>query len=115
MLVLALFHQMRAKCGQLFRHAEATTSHVMATIKIHLDTRNLTKNGLFPIVLKVSHNRDHRNIPTGLRAKKSEFVENGGLFRNNPEGNTKILELLLCEAFLFTYFTGKIQQKTYIC
>jgi integrase/recombinase XerD len=66
----------------------------MATIKIHLDTRNSTKNGLFPVVLKVSHNRDHRNIPTGLRAKKSEFAENGGLFRNNPEGNTKILELL---------------------
>ncbi|WP_304517034.1 phage integrase SAM-like domain-containing protein [Cecembia rubra] len=66
----------------------------MATIKIHLDTRKTAKNGAYSIVLRVSHNREHRNIPTGLRAKKSEFSEKGGQYRNNPEGNAKLLEQL---------------------
>lgn len=88
------FSKVRAKCVQIFTRPRAIKTTVMATIKIHLDTRNSPKNGHFPIALKVSHNREHRNIPTGLRAKKSEFSEKGGQYRNNPKGNAKLLEQL---------------------
>ncbi|MFC4872077.1 tyrosine-type recombinase/integrase [Negadavirga shengliensis] len=66
----------------------------MASLKIHLDTRKTSKTGLFPVVVRLSHNRAHRNIPTGMRAKKSDFIEKGGLYRNNPEANAQLLELL---------------------
>ncbi len=94
MLILATFRQMRAKCVHFFHMPKATTTNVMATIQIHLDTRKTAKTGLYPVVFRVSHNRNHRNIPTGMRAKKSDFVENGCLFRNDPEANIQLLELL---------------------
>lgn len=46
------------------------------------------------MVVRLSHQRAHRNIPTGIRAKKSDFLENGGLYRNNSETNAELLEIL---------------------
>ena len=42
-----------------------------ATVK--LDTRRKNKDGLFPVVIRISHKQGHADIPTELYALESEM------------------------------------------
>jgi integrase/recombinase XerD len=63
----------------------------MATLKLALDTRRAKKDGTYPLVFKISINRDKVYIPTGISVKENEFNSETNLVFNN----TKVNELLM--------------------
>lgn len=61
-----------------------------ATVK--LDTRRKNKDGLFPVVIRISHKQGHADIPTELYALESEMDEDrDGVYFNRKRKNNKIL------------------------
>lgn len=61
-----------------------------ATVK--LDIRRKNKDGLFPVVIRISHKQGHADIPTELYALESEMNEDrDGVYFNRKRKNNKIL------------------------
>lgn len=47
----------------------------MATLNLVLDQRRKRKDGLYPLVFRIGHNSQTRDIGTGIKLKTSEFVK----------------------------------------
>ncbi len=65
----------------------------MATLKLALDTRRAKKDGTFPLVFKLSINREKTQITTGISVKPSEFNSESNLIIGNPKANELLMNL----------------------
>jgi integrase/recombinase XerD len=65
----------------------------MATLKLALDTRRAKKDGTFPLVFKLSVNREQTNIHTGISAKPEEFDADTNLIIGNIKANEVLVKL----------------------
>jgi integrase/recombinase XerD len=64
----------------------------MATLKLALDTRRAKKDGTFPLVFKLSVNREQTQITTGISVKPSEFNSESNLILGNPKANELLMK-----------------------
>jgi hypothetical protein len=65
----------------------------MATLKLALDMRRAKKDGTFPLVFKLSINREKSNITTGISVKPTEFHAESNRIIGNPKANEVIMNL----------------------
>ncbi|MBP6091056.1 MAG: site-specific integrase [Crocinitomicaceae bacterium] len=65
----------------------------MATLKLALDMRRAKKDGTFPLVFKLSVNREKTYITTGISVKPTEFHAESNLIIGNPKANEVIMKL----------------------
>ena len=65
----------------------------MATLKLALDDRRAKKDGTFPLVFKLSVNREKSFIPTGIAVLPEEFDPHTSLIIGNTKANEVILKL----------------------
>lgn len=67
----------------------------MAKVKLTLDKRksNTTKEGKFPLVIRISHQRKSRDIPLNLHVKKSQFNERTGKISGIENSGSKNIEV----------------------
>lgn len=67
----------------------------MAKVKLILDKRksNTTKDGKFPLVIRISHQRKSRDIPLNLHVKKSQFNERTGKISGIENSGSKNIEV----------------------
>jgi integrase/recombinase XerD len=65
----------------------------MATLKLALDTRRAKKDGTFPLVFKLSINREQTQITTGISVKPKEFNAESNLIIGNPRANELLMKL----------------------
>lgn len=66
----------------------------MATLKIALDKRRTKKDGTCPVVIRVTHKSQSRDIPTEYSANFKSFSTTTGTFRQNDEANLELYQLL---------------------
>lgn len=65
----------------------------MATLKLALDMRRAKKDGTFPLVFKLSVNREKSYITTGISVKPTEFHSESNLIIGNPKANEVLMKL----------------------
>lgn len=65
----------------------------MATLKLAIDTRRAKKDGTFPLVFKLSVNREQSYITTGISVKPTEFHAESNLIIGNPKANEVLMKL----------------------
>jgi len=67
----------------------------MAAIKFVLDSRRARKDGTFPLVFRVTYNRQYFHIPSGVSINKEEFEPETGLVINNEKLNIELSKKML--------------------
>ncbi|MFM1947024.1 MAG: hypothetical protein RL207_1307 [Bacteroidota bacterium] len=65
----------------------------MATLTLALDMRRAKKDGTFPLVFKLSVNREKSYITTGISVKPTEFHTESNLIIGNPKANELLMNL----------------------
>jgi integrase len=78
---------------QIFDLGNAINPYNMATLKLALDMRRAKKDGTFPLVFKLSVNREKTYITTGISVKPTEFHVESNLIIGNPKANEVIMKL----------------------
>jgi integrase/recombinase XerD len=78
---------------QIFDLGNAINPYNMATLKLALDMRRAKKDGTFPLVFKLSVNREKTYITTGISVKPTEFHAESNLIIGNPKANEVIMKL----------------------
>ncbi len=81
-----------ANCVQIFDSGNAIIVSKMATLKL-ADTRRAKKDGTFPLVFKLSVNREQSYITTGISVKPIEFHAESNLIIGNPNANEVLMKL----------------------
>lgn len=84
---------MCANCVQIFDLGNAINPYNMATLKLALDMRRAKKDGTFPLVFKLSVNREKSYITTGISVKPTEFHAESNLIIGNPKANEVLMKL----------------------
>ena len=84
---------MCANCVQIFEIGNAINPYNMATLKLALDMRRAKKDGTFPLVFKLSVNREKTYITTGISVKPTEFHAESNLIIGNPKANEVLMKL----------------------
>ena len=65
----------------------------MAKLTLALDMRRAKKDGTFPLVFKLSVNREKSYITTGISVKPTEFNTESNLIIGNPKANELLMNL----------------------
>lgn len=84
---------MCANCVQIFDPGNAIITSKMATLKLALDMRRAKNDGTFPLVFKLSVNRETTYITTGISVKPTEFHAESNLIIGNPKANEVLMKL----------------------
>lgn len=67
----------------------------MATLKLVLDQRRKRKDGLYPLIIRLSHQSSTRDLPTQVKLKPSQFNSRKGIIKGNQKLNDEMQRLLL--------------------
>lgn len=86
---------MRANCVQIFSllHSAKGLSMMTSSIKVSLDTRRSKKDGTYPLILRLTHDRKTTSIKTGIFLKKEDWDTEKLEVKKSYKGTSNVTRL----------------------
>jgi len=86
---------LRANCVQIFSllHSAKGPFMITSSIKASLDTRRSKKDGTYPLILRLTHNRKTTSIKTGIYLRKEDWDAKKLEVKKSYKGTSNITRL----------------------